>query len=225
MKRHIIIVAGGSGTRMKSAIPKQFIELGGKPVVMHTIEKFVKAIPTIQIILVLPDALTNDWKALCSKHNFTQKLELINGGETRYHSVKNGLSLVPDASLVGIHDAARPLVSEETILKTFALAEDRGNAAPVIPVSDSLRSVRGKENTAVDRNNYYIVQTPQCFHSDLIKKAFLKAYKPEFTDDATVLEAFGEKINLTEGNIENIKITTAFDLVIAEQLMKAKPVL
>jgi 2-C-methyl-D-erythritol 4-phosphate cytidylyltransferase len=209
---------------MKSSIPKQFIELSGKPVVMHTIEKFVKAIPSIKVILVLSDTLTNEWKALCLQHNFVQELQLANGGETRYHSVKNGLSLVPDASLVGIHDAARPLVSTDTILRTFALAEDRGNAAPAIPVSDSLRSVRGKENTAVDRNNYYIVQTPQCFHSDLIKKAFLKAYKPEFTDDATVLEAFGEKINLTEGNIENIKITTAFDLVIAEQMMKIKPV-
>ena len=210
---------------MKSDIPKQFIELNGKPVVMHTIEKFVKAIPSIKIILVLSEALNSEWKALCSKYNFTLELELINGGETRYHSVKNGLSLVPDASLVGIHDAARPLVSSETILKTFALAEDRGNAAPAVPVTDSLRSVRGKENTAVDRNNYCIVQTPQCFHSELIKKAFLKAYKPEFTDDVTVLEAFGEKINLTEGNRENIKITTAFDLVIAEQLMLAKPVL
>jgi 2-C-methyl-D-erythritol 4-phosphate cytidylyltransferase len=209
---------------MKSSIPKQFIELNGKPVVMHTIEKFVKAIPSIKVILVLSETLTDDWKVLCKKYNFTQELSLVNGGETRYHSVKNGLSLVPDASLVGIHDAARPLVSTDTILRTFALAEDRGNAAPAIPVSDSLRSVRGKDNTAVDRNNYYIVQTPQCFHSDLLKKAFLKAYKPEFTDDATVLEAFGEKINLTEGNIENIKITTAFDLVIAEQMMKIKPV-
>jgi 2-C-methyl-D-erythritol 4-phosphate cytidylyltransferase len=219
MNKYVIIVAGGRGTRMNNAVPKQFIELRGKPVLMHTLEKFRSVLPEAKFIIVLPEELQKDWKSLCLKHECSVSHELAKGGDTRYDSVKSGLSDVPDASLVGIHDAARPLVSTKTILETFAMAEKWGNASPAIPVTDSLRSVRGKENTAVDRNNYYIVQTPQCFHSDLIKKAFLKPYKEEFTDDASVLESFGEKINLVEGNRENIKITTAMDLILAEALI------
>lgn len=218
MKKYVIIVAGGSGSRMNNAVPKQFMPLHGKPVLMHTIEKFTSVFPEITIIVVLAKQLMPDWKALCAKHNFTIPHQFADGGETRYHSVKNGLALVPDACVVGIHDAARPLVSKQTILKTFEEAEVRGNAIPVVPQSDSIRFIKGKENCSVDRKSYVIVQTPQCFHSDLIKKAFLKAYKPEFTDDASVLEAFGEKINLTDGNHENIKITEPNDMIIAEAL-------
>lgn len=214
-------MAGGHGTRMHSSVPKQFIELNGKPVLMHTIEKFTSVIPEAKIVVALAKELYDDWKALCEKHNFTTIHQLAEGGETRYHSVKNSLAIIPDACVVGIHDAARPLVSRETILRTFEIAEKLGNACPTVSVSDSLRVVKAKENTAVDRTHYQIVQTPQCFHSDLLKKAFLKTYKPEFTDDATVLEAFGEKINLVEGNRENIKITTAQDLLLAEALLKA----
>lgn len=220
MKKYIIIVAGGSGTRMNSAVPKQFMELGGKPVLMHTIEKFTTAIPDISVIVVLAKALNGDWAELCKKHNFTITHQLTDGGETRYHSVKQCLELVPSACVVGVHDAARPLVSQQTILNVFNEAERFGNASPAVPVSDSIRVVKGKENTAVDRTNYRIIQTPQCFHSDLLKRAFLKEYKPTFTDDASVLESYGEKINLIEGNRENIKITTAQDLIIAEALMK-----
>ena len=207
---------------MNNAVPKQFIELNGKPVLMHTIEKFVSTIPEINVVVVLEKQLSNEWKILCEKHKFTIPCQLTDGGETRYHSVKNGLELVPDYCVVGIHDAARPLVSGQTILKAFEEAENTGNACPAIPLNDSLRLVKGKENCAVDRTNYFIVQTPQCFHSILIKKAFSKAYKPEFTDDASVLEAFGEKINLIEGNRENIKITTSQDLIIAEALLDIK---
>jgi len=220
MKKYVVIVAGGTGSRMNNAIPKQFIELKGKPVLMHTIEKFTSALPDIFVIVVLSKALNEDWIALSAKHNFKISHQLADGGETRYHSVKNGLALVPDACVVGIHDAARPLVSRQTILNAFETAEDRGNASPSIPLNDSIRFLKGKDNCAVDRKHYSIIQTPQCFHSDLIKKAFLKAYKPEFTDDASVLEAFGEKINLIEGNRENIKITTEQDLIIAEALME-----
>lgn len=220
MKKYVIIVAGGTGNRMNSAIPKQFIELKGKPILMHTIEKFTSTFPDVSVIVVLAKQLNDEWKSLCTKHNFTIQHQLIDGGETRYHSVKNGLSLVPDACLVGIHDAARPLVSKQTILNAFETAEVRGNASPAIPLNDSIRYLKGKDSCAVDRSHYSIIQTPQCFHSDLIKKAFLKEYKPEFTDDATVLEAFGEKINLIDGNRENIKITTEEDLVIAEAIMK-----
>jgi 2-C-methyl-D-erythritol 4-phosphate cytidylyltransferase len=205
---------------MNHAIPKQFIELNGKPVLMHTVEKFISVFPEIKIIIALAKELNDDWQHLCSKHNFEPRYQLAEGGETRYHSVKNSLALVPDACVVGIHDAARPLVSKETILRTFETAEQLGNGCPAVQVSDSLRVVKGKENTAVDRSSYKIIQTPQCFHSDLLKKAFLKEYKSSFTDDATVLEAFGEKINLVEGNKENIKITTSEDLVIAEAFMK-----
>jgi 2-C-methyl-D-erythritol 4-phosphate cytidylyltransferase len=222
LERYIIIVAGGSGTRMNNPVPKQFIELTGKPVLIHTLERFEEAFPGIKIILVLSEQLNDDWSTLCKKHNFKLQHLITKGGETRYHSVKSGLALVPDACVVGIHDAARPLVSKQTILDAFATAEKMGNATPSIPVSDSLRSVRGKENTAVDRNHYHIIQTPQCFHSDLIRKAFSKEYKPEFTDDATVLESFGEKINLIPGNRENIKITTMQDLIIAEALLKIR---
>lgn len=220
MKKYVIIVAGGTGNRMNNAIPKQFIELKGKPILMHTIEKFTSTFPDIHVIVVLANQFNDDWKKLCEKHNFKIPHQLTDGGETRYHSVKNGLALVPDACVVGIHDAARPLVSTQTILNAYETAEVRGNASPAIPVNDSIRFIKGKDSVAVDRTHYSIIQTPQCFHSDLIKKAFLKEYKPEFTDDATVLEAFGEKINLIEGNRENIKITTEQDLVIATALIE-----
>lgn len=208
---------------MMQAVPKQFIELEGKPVLIHTVEKFRAAIPDIKIIIALAKELTDDWKTLCEKHNFTVEHVLAEGGETRYHSVKNSLALVPEYCTVGIHDAARPLVSTETILRSFKMAEETGNACPVIPVTDSLRVVKGNENRYVDRSTYCIVQTPQCFHAGLIKQAFLKAYKPDFTDDASVLESFGEKINLVEGNKENIKITTPQDLIIAASYMKNSP--
>ncbi|MES2592235.1 MAG: 2-C-methyl-D-erythritol 4-phosphate cytidylyltransferase [Bacteroidota bacterium] len=221
MKKYVVIVAGGTGTRMNSAVPKQFIELLGKPVLMHTIEKFVAAISDITIVLVLSPAHREQWETFCKKHNFTIPCQLADGGETRFHSVKNGLALVPDNAVVGIHDAARPLVSTKTIISAFETAELTGNASPAVSVSESIRELKNGLNKAVDRNHYYIIQTPQCFQSDLIKKAFLQQYTPAFTDDASVLEAMGEKINLVEGNRENIKITTPEDLVIAEALFSA----
>jgi 2-C-methyl-D-erythritol 4-phosphate cytidylyltransferase len=217
---YIIIVAGGSGTRMNNTIPKQFIELKGKPIVMHTIEKFKKAIPEINIVLVLSAVYNEEWKTLCNKHSFTITHQLAEGGETRFHSVKNGLALVPENAIVGVHDAARPLVSEQTILNTFAMAEQNGNASPVVAINESIREVKNTTNKAVDRSEYVIVQTPQCFQSTLIKKAFLQTYSSSFTDDASVLEAMGETINLVEGNRENIKITTPQDLHVAEALLE-----
>jgi len=204
---------------MKSDVPKQFIELKDKPVLMHTLQKFREAIPGINIILVLSSTYNDLWKTLCKKHQFTIQYEITEGGETRFHSVKNGLQLVPENCVVGIHDAARPLVSTKTILSAFDMAEKKGNASPALPLTESVRLVEGNTNEAVDRENYYIIQTPQCFKSSIIKKAFLQNYSPFFTDDASVLEAAGEKINLIEGNRENIKITTPQDLLIAEALM------
>ncbi len=222
MKKYVVIVAGGSGTRMNSVVPKQFLELNGKPVLMHTIEKFVEALPNINIILVLSAAYKADWEALCEKHNFKCSFQMAEGGETRFHSVKSGLAFVPENCVVGVHDAARPLVSVRTILAAFEMAEKAGNASPAVSITESMREMYDKGNRAVDRNNYYIIQTPQCFQSGRIKSAFLQEYTSAFTDDASVLEAAGEKINLVEGNRENIKITTPQDLIIAEALMQKK---
>lgn len=220
MEKYVVVVAGGSGTRMNNVVPKQFIELKGRPVLMHTIDQFVKAIPDIHIVLVLSAVYVSQWEELCEKYNFKIKHQLAEGGETRFHSVKNGLVLVPENSIVGIHDAARPLVSVATILAAFKVAEKMGNAAPAVSINESIREVHGNNNRAVDRNKYYIIQTPQCFQTNLIKKAFLQEYQYTFTDDASVLEALGETINLVEGNRENIKITTPQDLIVAEALMK-----
>lgn len=206
--------------RMNSTVPKQFLELQGKPVLMHTIEKFAMAIPEINITVVLSLPFREQWKTLCKKHNFTIPYQLTDGGETRFHSVKKGLTFVPENCVVGIHDAARPLVDSQTIINVFNTAEQKGNASPCIPLNESIREVKNNDNKAVDRSNYFIIQTPQCFHSTLIKKAFSQEYSPAFTDDASVLEAMGEKINLIEGNRENIKITTPLDLIFAEAILQ-----
>ncbi len=220
MQKYIIIVAGGSGIRMNSSVPKQFIELKGRPVLMHTIEKFYKTFQNIHIVVVLASQLNDQWKQLCLKHNFKINHQLVDGGSTRFHSVKNGLNSVPENCIVGVHDAARPLISEETINRTFAVAEKLGNAIPCIPIAESIREINDSENKAVDRSKFVIIQTPQCFQSTLLKEAFLQSYNDSFTDDASVLEANGEKINLVDGNKENIKITTSQDLIIAEALLK-----
>ncbi len=204
---------------MNSAIPKQFIELKGKPILMHTIEKFANVFPEIKIVIALAQELHQEWIQLCKTQNFNYDFQMAEGGETRFHSVKNGLMLVPDICIVGVHDAARPFVNSKTITNAFEIAEKKGNAIPVIPVSESLREVNNKNNKAVDRNKFFIVQTPQCFHSNLLRKAFLQEYRLAFTDDASVVEAIGEKINLIEGNIENMKITTPQDLIVAETMM------
>jgi len=220
MQKYIIIVAGGIGTRMNSNVPKQFMELAGKPVLMRTIEKFYQTFSDINIIVVLANHLVYDWKILCEKHNFKIHHQIVDGGEARFHSVRNGLALVPENSLVAIHDAARPLVNKDTIINTFDTAEKMGNAIPCTTISESIREINDESNKAVDRNKFVIIQTPQCFQSTLLKKAFLQSYDNSFMDDASVLEAAGEKINLVVGNKENIKITTPLDLIIAEALIK-----
>ena len=221
MTSYAIVVAGGSGERMKSDIPKQFIEIAGKPVLMHTIEKFRLFDNSIEIIVVLPESLMGYWNELREKYSFSIPHKIAGGGVTRFHSVRNGLELITGAGLVAVHDGVRPLVSIDTIVRCFETAARLGNAIPVISPSDSLRMISGKGNKPLDRTGIKLVQTPQVFHTDLIKKAFLQDYRPEFTDDAMVLERTGECINLVEGNRENIKITTPEDLIIAESLMKA----
>jgi len=219
MKKYIIIVAGGTGSRMKSDVPKQFILLRGKPILMRTIERFTHSFPDIQIIVVLNAQYRNEWKSLCEKHQFTIEHTITEGGQTRFHSVKNGLALVPDNCVVGVHDAARPLVSYNTIINAFNTAEETGNATPAVPLTESIRFIENGENKAVDRNKYSIIQTPQCFHSSDLRQAFMQEYQSTFTDDASVLESTGKKINLIEGNKENIKITSPQDLMLAELIL------
>lgn len=220
MKKYVLIAAGGAGKRMDSAIPKQFIDIAGKPVLMHVFNAFLSYAPDIQFILALPETYNEDWEHLCRKHHFEIHHQQVTGGPTRFHTVKNGLRVVPDDSLVAIHDAARPLVSLATISRVFHFAQKFGNAIPVLKPIDSVRLVEGPGNRPLDREKIRMVQTPQCFHGLLIKKAYNKNYHESYTDDATVLESDGARLFLVDGNPENIKITTPADLVVAETLMK-----
>ena len=218
MKKYVIIVAGGSGKRMNSVIPKQFLLLAGKPVLMRTIEKFYCYNDNIQIITVLPDEQIEFWKTLCEKYSFTIPHKIVVGGSSRFFSVKNGLNLVETPSLVAVHDGVRPLVSTETISRCFDAAEKFDTAIPVLSSVDSLRQIIDNKSIAVDRDKYKIVQTPQIFNSELLKTAYLQDFDEKFTDDATVVESLGKEIYLTDGNRENIKITTEIDLKICETL-------
>jgi 2-C-methyl-D-erythritol 4-phosphate cytidylyltransferase len=218
MQKSVIIVAGGIGTRMNSDIPKQFLEISGKPIVMHTIEKFYSFDRSITIILVLPEQHILLWHKLVEKHNFNIPLQLANGGETRFDSVKNGLKIIKNG-IVAIHDAVRPFVSLETIKRAYETAISKGNAIPTIGINDSLRILDNYGNKPLNRNLIRIIQTPQCFEVTLIKKAYDQTFDSSFTDDASVLEKIGEEINLIEGNQENIKITHPTDLMIANTLL------
>ncbi len=219
LKKYAIIVAGGSGTRMQSAQPKQFIPLKGIPVLMRTINAFMQYDTELEIIVVLPESQTPYWNQLCEEKAFSVKHCVIKGGETRYHSVSNGLAAIDGEGLVAIHDGVRPFVSKELISRAFNKAQEAGAAIPVLPVKDSIREVQGSESKALDRNKYYLVQTPQCFQVGLIKQAFEGDYKDIFTDDATVAEAAGQKVELVEGEPYNIKLTAPLDLRFAEVLI------
>lgn len=214
-----MIVAGGTGKRMGTDIPKQFIELAGKPVLMHTIERFISFEKSIKIILVLPAVHFMVWEKLKKKYSFKVPHRIAEGGSTRFMSVKNGLELVPAKGLVAIHDGVRPLVSKDTIKRCFEAAQVFGNAVPVISSTDSLRLLTDSGSEPLNRQQIILVQTPQVFRANLIKNAFLQDYGNDFTDDATVLEKTGVKIHLVEGNRENIKITNPEDLLVASALI------
>lgn len=222
MKKFVIIVAGGSGTRMKSDIPKQFLNLNGEPVLMRTIRVFYEHDPECRLILVLPGSQLEYWAALCSKNQFAIPHKVVSGGKTRFHSVRNGLAEVNDEGIVFIHDGVRPLVSPSTISRCYESALQNGNAIPVLPVTESLRKSEGTSNIAVDRSLFFSVQTPQTFQSGQILDAFRQEYDPAFTDDASVAEKAGYPIYLVEGNRENIKITTPEDLIVAEAFIRIK---
>lgn len=219
MKLYAVIVAGGSGKRMGAGTPKQFLELGGRPLLMHTIERFKSFDDTIEIITVLPENQIRHWMELQTRYKFTVPQTMVKGGPTRFHSVKNGLEFVEAPSLVAIHDGVRPFVSIDTIKRCFDAAVRLGNAIPVIPPSDTLRLMTDDVSTPLNRLHVRLVQTPQVFNSEILKNAYTQEYSPEFTDDATVVEKTGVKINLVEGNRENIKITNPEDMLISNAFL------
>jgi 2-C-methyl-D-erythritol 4-phosphate cytidylyltransferase len=215
---YVIIVAGGKGLRMGGEVPKQFLPIGGRPVLMRTIERFREYSANLKIILVLPEAQQDYWHSLCQEHRFTVDYQLANGGETRFHSVQNGLALIPDdaGGIVGVHDGVRPFVSVDVVSRCYDTARTAKAVIPVTPVVETLRHVT--EGTK-PRGDYRLVQTPQVFDIQLLKAANRQPYRDSFTDDASVVEAFGHPVTLIDGNRENIKITTPFDLRIAEALL------
>jgi len=221
MIRYAVIVAGGSGTRMGSEIPKQFIEVNGLPVLMHTLNTFHQFDAAMQLIVVLPASQRKYWEDLCEQHEFTLAHKITNGGTTRFESVKNGLSLVSSPALIGIHDGVRPFVSPNTLERCYHHAKALGNAIPVLDAYESIRQLKNESSQALDRMAIKLVQTPQVFHSDILLPAYEQHYNPLFTDDASVVEAYGKTIHLVAGNRENIKLTTPFDLVLAEAFIKA----
>ncbi|MBP3767850.1 MAG: 2-C-methyl-D-erythritol 4-phosphate cytidylyltransferase [Prevotella sp.] len=217
---YIIIVAGGKGLRMGGDIPKQFLPIGGKPVLMRTIERFREYSPTLQIILVLPKAQQDYWRQLCNEYHFNESYELADGGETRFHSVQHGLALIPDDAegVVGVHDGVRPFVSVDVIRRCYETACTAKAVIPVVPVVETLRHI---EKGNQYRADYRLVQTPQTFDIQLLKAANRQPYQETFTDDASVVEAYGQEVSMVEGNRENIKITTPFDMTIAEALLSS----
>jgi 2-C-methyl-D-erythritol 4-phosphate cytidylyltransferase len=221
MKRHALIVAGGKGLRMGAEIPKQFLELNGLPVLMHTIKAF-RFDPKLAITLVLPADQFTYWKWLCEKHGFNEPHQLVAGGASRFQSVKNGLLAIAEAeALVAIHDGVRPLIDKEIIENSYKIASEKGNALVVVKLKDSIRKQDLLGNSkGVNRENYYLVQTPQTFEVAQILQAYELAEDDNFTDDASVLEASGQKINLIEGSYRNLKITTPEDLIVASDLLQ-----
>jgi 2-C-methyl-D-erythritol 4-phosphate cytidylyltransferase len=237
MTDYVIIVAGGKGLRMGSEVPKQFLPIGGKPVLMRTIERFREYSPILRIILVLPEAQQDYWRQLCLQHRFPLPATTLlpqqggegglaylmaNGGETRFHSVQHGLALIPDTAqgVVGVHDGVRPFPSIDVIRNCYETARTTGAAIPVVSVVETLRLLDdGQGSHTVPRSDYRLVQTPQVFDIQLLLAANRQPYSELFTDDASVVEAYGHAVTLVEGNRENIKITTPFDLAIAEALL------
>lgn len=222
MSDYAIIVAGGKGLRMGADLPKQFLPIGGRPVLMHTLEAFERAIPGITLVLVLPHDQQDFWRDLCRQHAFTLPHIIVDGGRTRFHSVLNGLkSLTSGAnSLVAVHDGVRPFVSVDVIRRCYEAAREHGAAIPVVPVVETVRQLNPPSSTTLDRSLLRLVQTPQVFRLDLLRRAYEQPYRDAFTDDASVVEALGHPITLVEGNRENIKITTPFDLLVAEAIVK-----
>ena len=219
MDKYALIVAGGKGLRMGKELPKQFLLLAGKPILMHTLEQFYHYNVAMKLVLVLPLDHQDYWKELCETYQFTVPHQIATGGETRFHSVRNGLQWVTTKGIVAIHDGVRPFVSQQVIARCFEQAELSGSAIPVLPMIESVREYVGDGSISVDRTHYCSVQTPQVFDSVQLLKAYELPFSPQFTDDASVLEAAGYSLTLVEGNRENCKITTPFDLLVGDCLL------
>jgi len=219
LKKIAVIVAGGTGTRMNNSVPKQFLLLGNKPVLFYTINTFLEAYEDMQIVLVLPEEHVAAGQEIIDAFFDYSRIKITIGGRTRFHSVQNGLALIEEESIVFVHDAVRCLVTTELVKRCYDTAIEYGSAIPVIDSKDSVRIVTGNDNTAVERSSVKLVQTPQTFHSKILLPAFNIDYKDKFTDEATVVEAFGLKVQLVEGEEDNIKITKPADLIVAEQIL------
>ena len=225
-KKYLIVMAAGSGTRMGADMPKQFIEIDGKAILQMTIEKFLEACPGINVVTVLPEAHMSYWRSYCLERNFTCPQVLVKGGITRFHSVRNALAKVPDNAIVAIHDGVRPLVTADLIRNMFELSENEPALIPVVPCIDTMKVLKeegGKlvavPGASVDRSVLFGAQTPQVFHSEIIKEAYSLAYDTSFTDDASVLERYGKSLSYIHGERLNMKITTKEDLVLARAIL------
>lgn len=218
----VIIVAGGSGSRLGGPLPKQFRMLGSLPVLGHTVNAFARTLPGAPIVVVLPEGQIDFWKNLAARFDIA-KHTCTAGGEQRFHSVKNGLAaLPPTVSLIAVHDGVRPLISSELILRTLECAVSNGTAIPVVEAVDSLRQITSDGSRAVDRSALRIVQTPQVFEAELLRRAYALDYSPDFTDDAAVVERAGHAVALCIGERSNLKITMADDLPIAEAILSSR---
>ena len=230
MKTAVILVAGGNGTRMGGETPKQFLLLGGMPLLMHTVRCFSEALPQVKMIVVLPEGQTTHWASLCEEYAFTIEHTVVSGGKTRFHSVKNGLEETADCDYIGVHDGVRPLAAQGLIVRVWEAAQNFGAAIPVIPLTDSIREVvycdscQDKseiiDSKPADRNRFAAVQTPQFFRQSILVKAYEQDYSAHFTDDASVVEAAGYEVSLVPGDPANLKVTTPVDLALAEVLIK-----
>jgi 2-C-methyl-D-erythritol 4-phosphate cytidylyltransferase len=225
-KKYLIVMAAGSGTRMGAEMPKQFIELGGKAVLQMTIERFMAACPDIKVVTVLPEAHIEYWRNYCLERNFNCPQILVRGGITRFHSVKNALSKIPDGAVVAVHDGVRPLVSVEFVKEMFMKAENLPALIPVLPCVDTMKVLLNKdgelvtaEGQTVDRSVLYGAQTPQMFHSEILKSAYQQAFDTAFTDDASVVLKNGKNLSYLIGERFNIKLTTQDDLVLAKAIL------
>jgi len=221
MKKYAVIAAAGSGSRMGTSIPKQFLLLAGKPVLWYTLKAFLEAFDDLLIILVLHEDYIQTGKKIIQSTNSPERIKMIGGAQTRFHSVKNGLSLVPPESVVFVHDGVRCLVSKDIIHRCYNMTLEKGNAIPAITSTDSIRIIEEEDNRVIDRNKVKLIQTPQTFNSTIIKSAFEQEYDEAFTDEASVVEKKGIKINLVEGEETNIKITRSFDILIAEKILQS----
>jgi 2-C-methyl-D-erythritol 4-phosphate cytidylyltransferase len=222
MNKYAIIVAGGKGLRMGGELPKQFIPVEGRPVLMRTLDAFHACDASIQLILVLPHDHQPYWQELCREYQFAVPHRIADGGATRFHSVQNGLALVDELdALVAVHDGVRPFVAHEVIRRCYQEAALHGAVVPVIPVVETVRHLLDDASVTVDRNAYRLVQTPQTFRASVLRRAYEQTYRDAFTDDASVVEALGEAVRLVDGNRENIKLTTPYDLIVAKALVES----